>query len=180
MTPDPYMASGGPADPQSWNRYSYVQGDPVNFTDKSGLNADACVPDDDSSYCRYLKGPSGYYGMMLTEIWTGEGYTYSAVTVWVPTGDSQKGTGAGGGLAVSNSVMSGEWFDGLIRAIKALKAILIVLHYLDLREKTGIRRRALNRFCRGFPPHTYLDRLPLRTGRSPVLQQQALEQHQYR
>ena len=35
--PDPYRASGGPADPGSWNRYSYVQGDPVNFRDPTGL-----------------------------------------------------------------------------------------------------------------------------------------------
>jgi hypothetical protein len=31
------MASGGPADPQSWNRYAYVQNDPVNFVDPEGL-----------------------------------------------------------------------------------------------------------------------------------------------
>jgi RHS repeat-associated protein len=36
MTPDPYTASGGPADPQSWNRYSYVEGDPVNGIDPTG------------------------------------------------------------------------------------------------------------------------------------------------
>jgi len=30
LTPDPYMASGGPADPGSWNRYAYTRGDPVN------------------------------------------------------------------------------------------------------------------------------------------------------
>jgi RHS repeat-associated protein len=36
-TPDPYRASGGPADPQSWNRYAYVQNDPVNYHDPSGL-----------------------------------------------------------------------------------------------------------------------------------------------
>jgi RHS repeat-associated protein len=38
-TPDPYQASGGPADPQSWNRYAYVQGDPVNYNDPNGLLA---------------------------------------------------------------------------------------------------------------------------------------------
>ena len=28
LSPDPYKASGGPADPGSWNRYAYVQSDP--------------------------------------------------------------------------------------------------------------------------------------------------------
>lgn len=37
MTPDPYISSGGLGDPESWNRYSYVQGDPVNFRDRQGL-----------------------------------------------------------------------------------------------------------------------------------------------
>jgi RHS repeat-associated protein len=37
LSPDPYKASGGPADPQSWNRYAYVQNDPVNSYDPLGL-----------------------------------------------------------------------------------------------------------------------------------------------
>jgi RHS repeat-associated protein len=41
ITPDPYQgASGGPGDPtnpQSWNRYGYTTGDPVNFDDPQGL-----------------------------------------------------------------------------------------------------------------------------------------------
>ena len=37
LTSDPYRASGGPSDPNSWNRYAYVQGDPVNFNDPEGL-----------------------------------------------------------------------------------------------------------------------------------------------
>ena len=44
LTPDPYQASGGPANPGSWNRYAYVGGDPVNRYDPSGL--DDCPPDD--------------------------------------------------------------------------------------------------------------------------------------
>ena len=40
MTPDPYKGrSGGPGDPnnpQSWNRYAYVVGDPVNLIDPRG------------------------------------------------------------------------------------------------------------------------------------------------
>jgi RHS repeat-associated protein len=36
--PDPYGGSYDLTDPQSLNRYSYVQGDPVNFIDPSGLD----------------------------------------------------------------------------------------------------------------------------------------------
>ena len=42
MTPDPYLASGGPASPESWNRYSYIRGDPANRYDPEGL--DDCPP----------------------------------------------------------------------------------------------------------------------------------------
>ena len=47
-TPDPYQASAGAGDPGSWNRYSYVQGDPVNFIDPQGrflCNPDYCNAD---------------------------------------------------------------------------------------------------------------------------------------
>jgi RHS repeat-associated protein len=44
LTADPYMASGGPSDPQSWNRYTYTRGDPVNRTDLTGLQDEG--PDD--------------------------------------------------------------------------------------------------------------------------------------
>jgi len=37
LTPDPYRASGGPASPQSWNRYAYAEGDPANGFDPTGL-----------------------------------------------------------------------------------------------------------------------------------------------
>ena len=37
MTADPYMASGGPNDPGSWNRYAYAEGDPANNSDPHGL-----------------------------------------------------------------------------------------------------------------------------------------------
>jgi RHS repeat-associated protein len=40
-SPDPYVASGGPGDPGSWNRYSYTRGDPINRLDPSGLS-DTC------------------------------------------------------------------------------------------------------------------------------------------
>jgi len=42
--PDPYDGSYNLSDPQSFNRYSYVQNDPVNFVDPSGLSkaGDSC------------------------------------------------------------------------------------------------------------------------------------------
>ena len=36
-TPDPNKASGSKKDPGSWNRYSYVGNDPINFNDPRGL-----------------------------------------------------------------------------------------------------------------------------------------------
>jgi RHS repeat-associated protein len=38
-SPDPYNGSMSLGDPQSFNRYAYVNNDPVNHTDPSGLNA---------------------------------------------------------------------------------------------------------------------------------------------
>ena len=37
MTPDPLETSATPSQPDSWNRYVYVEGDPSNFSDPSGL-----------------------------------------------------------------------------------------------------------------------------------------------
>jgi RHS repeat-associated protein len=34
---DPYRASASMTNPQSWNRYAYVENDPVNFNDRTGL-----------------------------------------------------------------------------------------------------------------------------------------------
>jgi RHS repeat-associated protein len=63
MSPDPYKASGGPNDPGSWNRYSYVQGDPVNYTDRTGLNRDAedCIDDPDACEAEDWGGLGGWW-----------------------------------------------------------------------------------------------------------------------
>jgi RHS repeat-associated protein len=42
MSADPYQQSGHLADPQSWNRYSYTQGDPLNKLDPLGLDPQVC------------------------------------------------------------------------------------------------------------------------------------------
>jgi len=55
--PDPYDGSMNLADPQSLNRYSYVQNDPVNFVDPSGLNM--CSAEFSYAQCG---GDNGFWG----------------------------------------------------------------------------------------------------------------------
>jgi RHS repeat-associated protein len=44
--PDPYDGSYNLTDPQSLNRYAYVQNDPVNFIDPSGLDLEGQFAND--------------------------------------------------------------------------------------------------------------------------------------
>jgi len=50
MTSDPYRTSAAAYNPGTWNRYAYVEGDPVNGIDRTGLfkNAEDCINDPDS------------------------------------------------------------------------------------------------------------------------------------
>ena len=49
MTADQYVASAGASAPQSWNRYTYVLGDPINFKDPTGRFE--CGDDGDPEDC---------------------------------------------------------------------------------------------------------------------------------
>lgn len=56
--PDPSDGSYDLSDPQSFNRYAYVQNDPVNFVDPTGLY-EACVHD---AMTKFLAGLAGFKG----------------------------------------------------------------------------------------------------------------------
>ena len=67
LTVDPYAPSGRQTNPQSWNRYAYVSGDPVNRIDPSGaIEVIVCSdPEADSIYdgsCDLEDGGSGFAG----------------------------------------------------------------------------------------------------------------------
>jgi RHS repeat-associated protein len=40
-SPDPYKASASTTNPQSWNRYAYVEGDPINYYDPKGHDSES-------------------------------------------------------------------------------------------------------------------------------------------
>ncbi len=67
-SPDPSRKSTRKGNPRSWNRYPYVQGDPINATDRHGLNVDACDEGDDDccddygGNCRSSNGGGGEGG----------------------------------------------------------------------------------------------------------------------
>jgi len=59
LSPDRYMASGGPTDPGSWNRYAYARGDPVNRFDPSGLMDSGGCGSDGGPYLCYSDDGTG-------------------------------------------------------------------------------------------------------------------------
>jgi RHS repeat-associated protein len=62
MTPDPSASSESPNNPQSWNRYPYVLGDPVNGTDPTGLDEDDPGVCDFDPFLAECGGASDPYG----------------------------------------------------------------------------------------------------------------------
>jgi RHS repeat-associated protein len=74
--PDPYDGSNDLTNPQSFNRYAYVQNDPINLIDPLGLD------------------PGGVLGGALSNVPLGPGTSF--VTVNIPQDTSLIGSGLGG------------------------------------------------------------------------------------
>ena len=56
MSPDPENAGADPSNPQSWNMYSYVQNNPLNLTDPTGMGS--CNPNTPTYVCVSANAPS--------------------------------------------------------------------------------------------------------------------------
>jgi RHS repeat-associated protein len=121
LTADPYMASGGAAEPGSWNRYAYVGGDPVNRVDPSGLDWwDASTNtlygdlDDQLLYAMLMGGYQLYY-QAAAQSAAGQTYQTTGVPLadvaqyklsLVPNSWSKEGPKFGSVVSMIKSVMS--------------------------------------------------------------------------
>jgi RHS repeat-associated protein len=89
LSPDPYVTSGGAAEPQNWNRYAYVKNDPANWNDPRGLYRQREEPWDE--------GGGGWPGIFSVPFWGPDGYagSYFVFPVGLPAVPSLGGGGGG-------------------------------------------------------------------------------------
>jgi RHS repeat-associated protein len=115
QTPDPYVASGGPEDPGSWNRYAYTRGDPLNRLDPAGTFD--CPPD--IRLCiAPMPGSGGASGGESGGI--GDRASKPGTEEEVGIGNEQVNTGAQGVGLVAPAVLSNRLGAAITAAIDAL------------------------------------------------------------
>ena len=116
-TADQYMASAGLTNPGSWNRYSYVLGDPINNKDPNGTCAEDTayvvnVCDTPAPMVYYPSDPSSAGGG-----WGGAQYWNSAVAGAIAAARSQVGTALGS--TAQNGIVQGSPDFGMASAALA-------------------------------------------------------------
>lgn len=99
MTPDPYPKSGKSQSPQSWNRYAYVNGDPANGADPTGLYLPLPLASSGDGEDWDYGGAGASNGGLLGEDGdSGSDPSWGVLwSVWVQLGGVGDGGGTGGG-----------------------------------------------------------------------------------
>jgi RHS repeat-associated protein len=106
-SPDPYRASGGPGDPGSWNRYSYVQGDPVNALHPDGLQLRMVSVR--RKVCFYVMGSLDSCEYFDDTYWVDDGLGGGGSSNAGP--DDVPGGGGGSGNTTSSGGKRPEWLN---------------------------------------------------------------------
>ncbi len=162
--PDPYDGSYDFSDPQSFNRYAYVQNDPANFVDPTGLwgMGEGGIDPTKVSFGRsggFLGGSSGgfYYvsGWSQTGFNTGNGWEYwparpYSILYFFPGGLASFGShvggfvGALGGLGILPLLpIQPQETNPTNQRIETCVAS-VVAHYLGREALTLLKQQALN------------------------------------
>ncbi|HMM80549.1 MAG TPA: RHS repeat-associated core domain-containing protein [Pyrinomonadaceae bacterium] len=107
-SPDPFTGSASIGDPQSFNRYSYVGGDPINWIDPSGLNEATPVEGCSYSGKRDHNGEPVYDGHIVNgrcvsdygtvQVFAGDlSWLFGGESTWNPVGQGHGFEELGGG-----------------------------------------------------------------------------------
>jgi RHS repeat-associated protein len=108
-SPDPYNGSMSLGNPQSFNRYSYVENDAMNFVDPSGLNASS----------------GGYYTWSCWVTWTSNGdgsnFQITSVTCWNTGGGGGSSGGGSSGASSGDAVSEKNVDPNCVKALKKAK-----------------------------------------------------------
>ena len=97
-SPDPYNGSMSLGNPQSFNRYSYVENQPTNFVDPSGLLMG--IPYKNTFYVEIR---ISWFDQMWEDVWGANNGGDFGWLVDPPTGGGFEGGGGGGNESASNS-----------------------------------------------------------------------------
>jgi RHS repeat-associated protein len=150
--PDPYDGNYSLTNPQSFNRYAYVNGDPVNFIDPSGLRYEMTLNPQSI-------GPSSFFSFFTTYGWsqisthssnnligfngTYPAHAYSFTLVGWAGGGSGGGAGGGGGGAGQENPNDGQKTNPTNQKTDACVASVLG-RYLGHEALTLLKQTALN------------------------------------
>jgi len=112
MSADPYVASAGVEGPRSWNRYSYVEGDPVNAADPSGL-AMNCLYVGGMFTCTTVQNGGSSVGGAPGGLGSGGGGSSDSHPQLMALPDQDIVNGASGGLVSIGATINGITIENI-------------------------------------------------------------------